>query len=253
MPFRPALSDIPAAIGLLTRLPVPVDAERAQARGAAGAWAYPVAGLLVGAITGLTALAAGCLGLPPALAAALALCVQIATTGALHEDGLADVADGFWGGWDKARRLEIMKDSRIGTYGVLALVASFALRWCALASLCTLGNPFWVLLALGALTRVPMVLLMAAMTNARGSGLAASVGRPPAQAAWLALGCGVLAALAFVGIGASIALLVWGGLACAGLAAVAKTKIGGQTGDVLGACQQVAEITGLMVLVALLD
>ncbi|SLN26838.1 Cobalamin synthase [Pseudoruegeria aquimaris] len=252
MPFRPALSDIPAAIGLLTRLPVPVDGPSAEARGAQGAWAYPLAGLCVGALAGLAALIAAGFGLPPAMAAALALCTQIAVTGALHEDGLADVADGFWGGWDRARRLEIMKDSRIGAYGVLALVASFALRWSALASLCAAGNPFWALLALGALSRVPMVLLMAFMGNARGGGLSARVGRPPAQAAWLALGCGLLAALLFTGVGASLALLFWGGLACAGVAAVAKAKIGGQTGDVLGTCQQVAEITGLMVLVALL-
>jgi len=120
--------DIPAAIGLLSRLPVPVDTDLATRRGARAAWAYPLAGLVVGALAGLVAQVALWLGLPPSIAALLALAAMIAITGALHEDGLADSADGLWGGWDRARRLEIMKDSRIGTYGVLALGLTLLLR-----------------------------------------------------------------------------------------------------------------------------
>ena len=90
-------ADLAAALGLLSRLPVPVEATAAQARGAAAAWAYPLAGLLIGAITALAGAAALWLGLPSALAAGLMLAIGVIVTGGLHEDGLADAADGLWG------------------------------------------------------------------------------------------------------------------------------------------------------------
>ncbi|MEO0829047.1 MAG: adenosylcobinamide-GDP ribazoletransferase, partial [Pseudomonadota bacterium] len=110
-----------AALGLLTRLPVRLP-DAAISRGAKAAWAWPLAGLVVASLTAVIALLTLKAGLPQSLAAGLALGVQIMVTGGLHEDGLADTTDGIWGGWDKARRLEIMRDSRIGAYGVLALV-----------------------------------------------------------------------------------------------------------------------------------
>ncbi|MEL6640743.1 MAG: adenosylcobinamide-GDP ribazoletransferase, partial [Pseudomonadota bacterium] len=113
--------DVPAALGLLTRLPIPVDAEKAQARGAAAAWAYPIVGLVLGAILVCAAWGLSALGVPEEVTALLLIATAVVITGALHEDGLADSADGLWGGWDKTRRLEIMKDSSIGAYGVLAL------------------------------------------------------------------------------------------------------------------------------------
>ena len=99
------------------------------------------------------------------------------TTGAMHEDGLADTVDGLWGGWTRDRRLEIMKDSHIGTYGVLALIVSAGLRWSVLAGLLTLGaGP---VVAIAVLSRASMPALMAALPNARGDGLAHKVGAPP--------------------------------------------------------------------------
>ena len=102
--------------------PLQLDGARAQARVAAAAWAWPLAGMAVGLLGAAAGGLVLWLGVAPAAAAAIAIAAQIFATGALHEDGLADSADGLWGGWDKARRLAIMKDSRIGTYGVLALV-----------------------------------------------------------------------------------------------------------------------------------
>ena len=114
------LGDLPAALGLLTRLPVRVNTANATARGARAAWAWPLAGVAVGAIAALAAAAAMWCGLPLGVCSLLLIAVQMIVSGAMHEDGLADIIDGLWGGWDKDRRLAIMKDSQIGTYGVLA-------------------------------------------------------------------------------------------------------------------------------------
>lgn len=246
-----SLHDLPAALGLLTRLPVPVDGTRAMARGAAAAWAYPLAGATVGALAGAVHGLALWLGLPQALAAGLAVGALVIITGALHEDGLADTADGLWGGWTRERRLEIMRDSRIGSYGVVALVLVIGLRTGALAAL----PPAWVWLALvggGALSRAAMVGVWAMLPPARPDGLSATTGQPRTRTAWLALGLGVGAAALTCGMAGALAATVGlGGAAVVGL--VARTKIGGQTGDVLGAAQQVAETATLLALVVLLQ
>ncbi len=161
---HPRAFDIAAALGLLTRLPIPVDATRAGTRGAAAAWAWPLAGAVVGVLGAAGGMVALWLGLSPGIAAAIVLGTQMMATGALHEDGLADSADGLWGGWDRARRLAIMKDSHIGTYGVLALVIVTLVRWSALTTLASTGTLWAPLLAAGAVSRAPM---------ARGDGGAA--------------------------------------------------------------------------------
>ena len=166
-------ADIAEALGQLTRFAVPAHTPR----GAAAAWAWPVAGLVVATLAGLVATIALGLGTPPILAAGLVLAVQVALTGGLHEDGLADSADGFWGGSTTDHRLEIMKDSRIGSYGVIALVLALGLRWSALGLLFAAGQIFAPLIAASVLSRATMAVLMAAMPNARGAGLSAKVAR----------------------------------------------------------------------------
>ena len=154
------LRDILLALVLLTRLPLPRLPDSAFARQAKAAWAYPLAGLAVAlpaCVLGALALAAG---LPAGPAAGLVMTVQVLLTGAMHEDGLADVADGFWGGFTRERRLEIMKDSRIGAYGVLALVLILILRWSALTALIGAGG-IWALAGVAAPSRAPMAVLMA--------------------------------------------------------------------------------------------
>jgi len=242
--------DLAAALGLLTRLPVPVDGARAAARGAGAAWAWPLAGVAVAVLAALAAWLALVLGVPAGAAAGLALAVQVGATGAMHEDGIADSLDGLWGGATPGRRLEIMKDSRIGSFGVLGLVLSLLLRWSALAAL--LAAPGWAaaLVAVAALSRAGMAALAAALPFARPGGLSAGVGRP--GGATVTLGLGIALALALLltgaaGLAAALAmalgLALWGG--------IARAKIGGQTGDILGAGQQVAEIAGLLALAAL--
>ncbi|MGZ9811746.1 adenosylcobinamide-GDP ribazoletransferase [Pseudoroseicyclus sp. H15] len=239
--------DIAAAIGLLTRLPLgqsPVAAER----GARAAWAFPVAGLVVGALAGLAGALALWLGLTPGLAAAAVLAAQALLTGALHEDGLADAADGLWGGWDRAARLAIMKDSRTGAYGVIALVLSYLARFAALEALIGAGALWPALLAVPAFARGVMAWIMAVMPPAREGGLSRSVGRP-GRAGWLALGLGTLWVLVLLGW-AGLPVVLAGFAAAAALALVARAKIGGQTGDILGAACVLAEIGGLAALVA---
>ncbi|MEN8840972.1 MAG: adenosylcobinamide-GDP ribazoletransferase [Octadecabacter sp.] len=246
-----ALSDVTAALGLLSRLPISVNTERATARGAKAAWAYPIAGLILALIAGVVTQCALWLGLPNALAAGLTLATLIITTGAMHEDGLADSADGLWGGWDKDHRLKIMKDSFVGTYGVLALALSLLLRWSALALILDHGMLWPALLVSATLSRAVMVPIMATLVHARTEGLSHAVGRPPHQTAYIALAVATVAALILVQFWALwlVITCTFTALACA---AIAKSKIGGQTGDILGATQQLTEITALLTLAALL-
>ncbi len=245
----PTPRDIALATALLTRLPVPVDPEFAQSRGARAAWAYPLAGAVLALIAGAVGWIALAVGLPASVAVGLALAVQIIFSGAMHEDGLADSADGLWGGWEKQRRLEIMKDSRIGTYGVVALVLSVGLRWSALTDLALSLLPAMVSAAL--LSRGAMLALMAALPNSRDNGLSRSIGRPtPGMATFgvaVALAASVIAIGPYALMMAAVVVIV--GFGCAG---IARAKIGGQTGDILGATQQVTEIAALATACALL-
>ena len=105
--------DLPAALGLLTRLPVTVNGDQAMARGAASVWAYPLVGVITGVILAASAALMLRVGLPSGIVAGMVVALSVIMTGAMHEDGLADSAEGLWGGWDRAHRLAIMKDSHI--------------------------------------------------------------------------------------------------------------------------------------------
>ncbi|MEM1363057.1 MAG: adenosylcobinamide-GDP ribazoletransferase [Pseudomonadota bacterium] len=250
-PVLLAAIDPAAALGLMTRLPVPVNGEKAAGRGAQAAWAWPLAGALVGFLGGAAFWAAAGLGLPPLLAAFSALTVQVFVTGALHEDGLADSADGLWGGWTRERRLEIMRDSRIGSYGVLALVLSLGIKAAALAALSP-GGAVVALIVTGAASRAAMGAVMASLLPARSDGLSVKTGRP--SLATLLVGvvltlilCLLLLPLVVVAVfvaAITITTILW--------ARVARAKIGGQTGDILGATQQLCEVAGLAALSAML-
>jgi adenosylcobinamide-GDP ribazoletransferase len=239
------LPDLWSGFALLTRLPVPNHA----ARGAASAWAWPVVGAVLGAIAAGFASAALWLGLTPGVVAAGVLGLTALMTGGLHEDGLSDTADGLFGGWTRERRLEIMKDSRVGSYGVLALVLVTLARWSALATVLAAGGHWGALIAVGAVSRAPMGLVMAGLPNARATGLSHATGRPTAQVALI--GAGLAVAVAFLGTGwATLPMLALTALAVGLLARTAQARIGGQTGDILGASQQLAEVACLAVLAA---
>lgn len=237
--------DILSGFALLTRLPLPDH----RSTGAASAWAWPLVGAALGAAAAALASAALWLGVTPGVTAVLVLAFGAMLTGGLHEDGLSDTADGLFGGWTKARRLEIMKDSRVGSYGVLALVLVVLARWSALTALLVFGGHWAALVATGALSRAPMALIMALLPNARGEGLSHATGQPAPGIALAALGLGLAIAVALMGwTGVAMAAAALG--AGAVLSASALRRIGGQTGDILGASQQLAEVACLAVLSA---
>lgn len=237
--------DLLSAFALLTRLPLPNH----RGTGAGSAWAWPLVGAVLGACGAALASGALWLGVTPGVTAVLVLALGAMLTGGLHEDGLSDTADGLFGGWTRDRRLEIMKDSRVGSYGVLALVLVTLARWSALTALLVYGGHWAALVATGAISRAPMALVMALLPNARGSGLSHATGRPAPGVAVVALGLAAGLALAVLGWSALGPLVVAAGIMVV-LSVVALRKIGGQTGDILGALQQLVEAGCLTALAA---
>jgi len=176
-------------------------------------------------------------------------------TGALHDDGLSDTADGLGGGKDRESALSIMRDSRIGSYGAVSLILSFGLRATALSALANHLSPSEAgvaALSVAALSRAALVWHWSMLPPARKDGVAASVGEPEANAAYLAYSSAVLFAIillwSFTGIwtlflcAASITACVYG------FSGFVRSKIGGHTGDTLGASLIIAEIAALIAL-----
>jgi len=203
--------------------------------------AWPVVGLLIGALAGAALWLGAKAGLSPLGASFLALIAAALATGALHEDGLADVADGFAGGADKDKTLRIMGDSRIGAYGVLALVLTVGFKAGSLSGFNAPALAAGALVAAHVLSRAALPMLMVALPPARDAGLGHAAGVPKRENAAMAAAIGVLIAVLTLGLGPG---LVAGALAALGVAGVgwwAEKRLGGFTGDVLGAAQQVAE------------
>ena len=245
MSFR--ISDLTAAFSLLSRLPVPMSGDHRPG----AAWAYPLVGAVIGGLAGLLGVVAAGLGLPLPLVAPLMVAAQAMLSGAMHEDGLADMADGVWGGWDRAARLKIMRDSRNGSYGVIALALSLLARSVAIWLLLEMstGWAMAALIATGAMSRAAMPALMLLTPPARDDGMAHSVAgqRPePAMAA-----AAIAAALGLLLLGwSALPAILWAALITFGLSRLAMAKLGGHTGDVLGAAQQLTEIAILFSILA---
>ncbi len=232
------MSGFGVAVTFLTRVPLPRLPEDSHRLAGAVPW-FPVVGALVGAaIAGIYGVAS--LGLPALPAATVAIGCGVLLTGALHEDGLGDSADALAGGWTREERLRILRDPGLGTYGVSAVAISLLLRVSALSAL----DP-WdaaaALVAAHALARAAAAGLLGVLHPATDEGLGASYARAVTRghvlgavvvgAAVGSVAIGVLALPAF-----AVALA---GAAYLGL--TARRKIGGLTGDVLGAAEQIAE------------
>lgn len=248
--LKDVIADLRMAASFVTILPVASSKPAADGAVARATWALPVAGLLVGLAGALVYKIASRLGLTPNLAALLALATTALITGALHEDGLADTADGLGGGRTRERKLEIMRDSRIGTYGVCALILSFGLRWSALAAI---ADPWAVTLALfaaHAAARAGVPAFMSLVPPARPDGLSASAGAPPGRSVAIAFALGTLVLALALGPGKALVGLILLSLAGWTLARLAVRQIGGQTGDILGAFEQFGEILVLLVAAA---
>ena len=234
--------DASVAGAFLTRLPFPA-VEGAQAKNALAlaARAFPLVGVVVGAAGAVALLASSSLGVGLLPAGILGLALMALVTGALHEDGLADMVDGFGGGASQAQKLKIMKDARLGVYGVLALVFSVGLRAGALATFATPEAAALALVAAASLSRGVLPASMHFLPAVRKTGLAHKAGRPDQESWVTALVLGGLFAFLFLGPAGGLIAIVFGIAGAALVAWLAWSQIGGLTGDVIGAEQQVSE------------
>lgn len=248
--LRDAWREGKVALVFLTRLPLRIDGAPDPPALAESVPLFPLVGALIGLAAGVIFALATLAGLPPLLAAALAVAAQIGLTGALHEDGLADLADGLGGGQAVEDRLRIMRDPRIGAFGALALMLALGLRAGSLAELGDAERVAAALIAAGALSRAALPLAMAWLPPARRDGLAATAGRPHPARAGAALLIAALLALLVLPPAPALLALALALAAAAAVARLARRRIGGLTGDVLGAMQQLAEIAVLLALVA---
>jgi adenosylcobinamide-GDP ribazoletransferase len=251
-PFRDWIDDISLAIGLLTRVPMPHPVSATPDALARAQRAFPLVGALIGLIVGMVDRGLLGMGIPALAAAALALGASAALTGALHEDGLADVGDGFGGGRDRAAKLAIMRDSRLGTYGAIVLLVGFATRLSALASLPVVAIVPALVVA-HALARAAIPVLAANMPFARDDGLGKAAGRPDMASAVTAGVIAVVLALLCLPAKAAVLAVVVTIAGAAAMAALAWRQIGGITGDVFGAVEQVVETAVLVMLAARLS
>lgn len=220
---------------------------------------FPLAGILIALPSAIVILAGSVLDLPEFVTALLLVTTSIIVTGALHEDGLADVADGFYGGKTSERRLEIMKDSAIGSYGTLALIVSVLMRIAFYMDILSELSPaasIAVLAGTEAASRAVLVKFWQTLPSAREGGVADRAGTPTANAANFALAIGAAAfILTYGAAGGPFAVIVPACLAALvfyGFSALCREKIGGQTGDTLGAMQQLATNSLLLGLVIIL-
>ena len=232
------------AVQLLTRWPLSASIPHSEERFAAAARYYPLVGALIGAFAGAAFWLAQ-LAFPTTLAVVVSTAATLLATGAIHEDGFADTCDGLGAGTTRARALEVMRDSRLGTYGVAGLGMMLAIKVLALSELPVESIP-WVLIAGHAASRSSTVLAMATSTYVRDTGLA----RPLSGAIGPA---GVVLALATGGAAACVPLMVVPPVAVlVGVAVLAvghlamrsayERRLGGYSGDCLGAVQQTSEL-----------
>lgn len=237
------------AVQFLTRFPVPaIRVDDGDLRRAS--MFFPFVGVLVAGV-GLAVRAGTEWALGASVATVLALTAMVAATGAFHEDGLADAVDGIWGGWTPERRIEIMRDSRIGTYGAAALILSLALRYTLLAGFDLIG--FARLVFAGHVIGRAAGLAMAALLPAASDqGHGAKVAGP------LGWGGAIVAAITTLAVlVVACGIWFWVPLAAAAVAVaavrrLARRRLAGLTGDVLGATNQVAHIVAMGAVAALL-
>ncbi|POF29138.1 adenosylcobinamide-GDP ribazoletransferase [Roseibium marinum] len=249
-------ADTAACVRFFSRLPVPkinaLDDPGAAPDFARIARAAPLAGFVIALPAAGCGMLLGYTHLPGLAVAAIVAALLAIITGALHEDGLSDVADGFFGGATHEKRLEIMKDSRIGAFGALALVLSAVLRVALLTALWQRFGPAdaaLLFLSGEALSRTLLVWQWHLLPLARPQGLAARFGKPEEktvhQAALVTIPLLIPATLLLSLTAFSLACLFAAGATYA-TGRLARAKIGGVTGDVLGAMQQLGGLGFLL-------
>lgn len=233
------------AAALLTRVPIKFPADRpATGIGRSAIGWFPFVGGLVGLFVAGIYVVAG-LVLPSLVAAALAVLIGAIVTGALHEDGLADCADAVFGFGGPERAREILKDSRVGTYGSLALIGSVLLRVAAIAAM-----PIPVALAFVpvayATSKVFSLIVMRSAGPATQQGSGGMISAVLASNLWWAAGIAGLWAVVATGVW-SVLILGLGAVVCTWCVRKARRALGGANGDVMGATEQLTQITALLV------
>ena len=251
--------DVSVCMRFLSVYPVRLNQDKQPHLTSGSVRAFGLSGAVLGSISCLTLFIALWLGFNPLLSAILVIAGQIWQTGALHEDGLADVADGFGGGMTQDRKLEIMRDSRIGTYGVIALIIVIGIRIAGLAALIAAMSAATVaaaIVAMSVISRAATGVMMRDLPNARSDGRSAEAGRPDAATVRQLLISSAIVAVPLLvwsmGILHTVLVLAVAWLAVTVMKRKAERHIGGQTGDVLGATQQIVEVAQLLTLAALL-
>ncbi|MEJ5019170.1 adenosylcobinamide-GDP ribazoletransferase [Ochrobactrum vermis] len=251
------IGDTIRSLGFLSRLPLPQSwFENGDDSLPRNARAFPLAGAVLGLLAGAVLFAGHKLNLPPLACALLAIGALAAMTGALHEDGLGDTADGFFGASSRDRRLDIMKDSRIGTFAALTLIVFVGVKAALLMAIIDRAGAGYAALALigceGA-SRAAMLAFWHALPSVRPGGLSDSMGQPQWETVVCGFGIGlVLLVFTLIPAGGFLSLinaLVLATVLLLGFARLCMAKIGGQTGDTLGAAQQIASLAVLAGLV----
>ena len=248
--FSRCLEDILLALTFFTRIPirfiVKYDRTLMQA-----CWCFPLIGASIGLVGGTFLYLLLVIQIPVAISAVITICFIVILTGALHEDGLADTADGLGGGEDKKSKIEKMRDSRIGSYGVLAILLLTLIKLNALISLAT-EKPYEIsflsIICAHSLSRFSIIVIPYFSIPASNEGLARYAGKPATRGiigSFLITSILILMLLPFdqAILSAVLAILVAGAV---GL--LASFQIKGYTGDILGAAQQVSEVTVLVYL-----
>ena len=240
------ISDLAISLGLFTRIPVKSRVEHAIL--GTTVWSWPIIGGTIGLVVGIIAEVINSLEAPPELSALIIITLLIFITGGFHEDGLADTCDGLWGGNTPEKRLDIMKDSRIGTFGVLSLIISIMFRWVLLKFLFESGFLVGPIIVVCVVSRSILVPFMMILPSARKTGLSSSVGKIPLWSATICLIISLLPIFLFLGPSGLIPVF-FGLFTILPVYFLAKKLLQGQTGDVLGMLQQLVEIGILLTIV----
>lgn len=235
---------IVAAVRLLTRVPLPSRIPTSDADMRRSLRYLPLVGAMVAIVAILLQVVVAGL-LPWMLSVFILIAITVLLTGALHEDGLADTADGIGGGHTRERALEIMRDSRIGTYGVLALILVIGTKAATLAALPDAGVGMLIIAAY-TVSRASIVVAMWRVRPARADGLGAIFDDGPGIGSVLvALAtCAIPLLYLWSVLGWQTAAAALGGAVIGHVAARVfyQPKLGGYTGDTLGAVQQITEL-----------
>ncbi|MDP2751715.1 MAG: adenosylcobinamide-GDP ribazoletransferase [Rhodocyclaceae bacterium] len=227
-----------AATAFLTRLPVPEACPLSKQLEGVARY-FPLVGLVVGVIGALTTWVAGLI-LPFSLAVLLGMMATILVTGAFHEDGFSDACDGFGGGWDREQILTIMKDSRIGSYGAIGITLLLLTKWNALRDVSE-GALLFVIIAAHAVSRFAAVVLVFAMDYVREEGKSKAFVTMSAGDLVMAGVFGLMPCLLWPRLETALALL-WVMVVTFLSARYFLRRLGGYTGDCLGATQQMTEL-----------